>query len=159
MDGVVGTPPVVRSRYPHMMAEDTGVWTRFLEAHAGTMEEVWYDVHVGTPVEVGPDADKVTRALAEGLTRKRIDVVARLQTGLWVVEVKPYCNMVAVGQVMTYVRAFIVRFAPTEEVWPVVVCDDWDDDVEGLCEELGVTIMANGGRELHNKPSSLLSIL
>lgn len=153
-----GEITVVRNRYPHMMKEDSVVWSRFLEGRAAWLQEVWYDVHVGVPVEAPGYLGEMGRRVAAGLTMKRIDVVARTRLGLWVVEVKPYCSMLAVGQVLTYARAFVVQYGYGDGVWPVVVCDEWDDDVEGLCEALGVMVISNMGRKLHNDPTAILLI-
>ncbi len=42
-----GTKPLVRHHYPHMLAEDTGVWTKFPKTDSFRPQEVWYDVRVG----------------------------------------------------------------------------------------------------------------
>jgi len=89
-----------------MMVEDTFVWTKFLESKFIEIKEVWYDVHVGMPVFTEAGADEMDKRIAAGVTRKRIDVVAAVAGGLWIIEIKPYASMYAVGQVLTYVRLF-----------------------------------------------------
>ncbi len=105
-----GQKAIVRPHYRHMMREDTEVWTKFLITGFVEIKEVWYDVRVGQPVLVGGVRGDVINRIADGLTRKRIDVVAAVGGGLWVIEVKPYANMYAVGQIITYARLFALEY-------------------------------------------------
>jgi hypothetical protein len=144
MDGLdLGQPAIVRPHYPHMMVEDTIVWTKFLESKFVEIKEVWYDVRVGMPVLVGDGSDDTLNRIAAGLTRKRIDVVASVGGGLWVIEVKPYANMYAVGQVITYVRLFKQEYTSPGRVVPVIICDDYDEDLVDEFDELGVMVLKN----------------
>lgn len=140
-----GQKPIVMPHYPHMMAEDTEVWTKFLESKVIEIARVWYDVRVGLPVLVGAGPGSIEARIAAGLTRKRIDVVAAVAGGLWVVEVKPYANMYAVGQVITYARLFRQEYFSPDEVIPVIICDDYDEDLPDEFDELGILVIKNSG--------------
>lgn len=138
-----GEKPIIRSRYPHFLAEDIDVWTRFLKQDAQRIIECWYDVRVGQQVLVdGVDGD-LTHRISLALTRKRIDVIARVEGGVWVVEVKPYANMYAVGQVLTYVRLFGAEFKVEGELTPVLVCDSYDEDLVDEFDEFGILVVKN----------------
>lgn len=126
------------------MSEDCEVWTRFLEGERPEIYEVWYDVHVGRAVEVPEGGAEYLGAVAAGVSRKRIDVVARVEEGFWVVEVKPFGNMVALGQALGYLGLFVEEFAVGGGVWPVVVCDQVDVDVVSRFGEHGVVVYATG---------------
>jgi hypothetical protein len=95
------------------------------------------------PVLVGDGSDDTLNRIAAGLTRKRIDVVASVGGGLWVIEVKPYANMYAVGQVITYVRLFKQEYTSPGRVVPVIICDDYDEDLVDEFDELGVMVLKN----------------
>ncbi|MBA7532757.1 hypothetical protein ES705_24987 [subsurface metagenome] len=137
----VSQKPIVMPSYPHMLAEDTAVWSKYLAAPVHRIKEVWYDVHVGRPVSgVKPD-DKLGMRIASGITRKRIDVVARVGGGLWVVEIKPFAGMMALGQILSYTRLFIEEYRPEEEVRSVVVCDSLDPDLVDEFEDMGVVVI------------------
>ena len=138
-----GQKPDIMPHYPHMMAEDTQVWTKFLESERFDIGRVWYDVRVGQSVFVPVGADDRDRRIAAGLTRKRLDVVASVAGGLWVVEVKPYANMYAVGQVITYARLFGLEYASPGPVIPVIICDDFDIDLVDEFDELGILVIKN----------------
>lgn len=126
-----------------MLAEDNAVWTRFLQTDIGMLKEVWYDVRVGQPVLLPVGASNLERRIAAGLTRKRIDVVCSVGGGFWVVEIKPYASMLAVGQVISYVRLFAIQYTVPGELIPVIVCDSYDEDLLDEFDELGVLVLMN----------------
>lgn len=138
-----GREPLLRPHYPHMLAEDNAVWSAFLEQNFERLTEVWYDVRVGKPVETNSDATDMEKKIAAGLTRKRIDVVAVSGGNYWVIEVKPYASMLALGQIMTYARLFALQFAVGARVVPVIVCDKIDDDLIDEFNEMGVLVIVN----------------
>lgn len=138
-----GQKPTVMLHYPHMMVEDTEVWTKFLKSGVISIKEVWYDVRVGQPVFLPAGASDMQKRIAAGITRKRIDAVCLVEGGLWVVEVKPYANMYALGQVLTYDRLFRREYAAPEVVVPVLVCDDYDTDLVEEFDEFGVLVIKN----------------
>lgn len=139
-----GQKPLVQVHYPHMLAEDVRVWTKFLKTDAHRLREVWYDLRVGQSVLLSEGASDMERKISLGLTRKRIDVVAAVAGGLWVIEVKPYANMYAMGQVLTYVRLFAQEYVTVGEVTPVLVCDSYDTDLVDEFDEFGVLVLEAG---------------
>lgn len=138
-----GCKPVLRPHYPHMLQEDNSVWTKFLTTDADRIKELWYDVRVGASVLLALDASDVERRIASGLTRKRIDVVCKVGGGYWVVEVKPYASMLAIGQVISYTRLFALEYAAGGQIIPVIVCDAFDEDLVDEFDELGVLVLMN----------------
>ncbi|MBA7494516.1 hypothetical protein ES702_05092 [subsurface metagenome] len=132
--------PIVMPHYPHMLPEDRRIWTVFLESEVVEITEVWYDVHVGQGVLLPVGASALEQRIRDGITRKRIDVVCHVGDKYWVVEVKPRANMYALGQILTYVRLFSSEFAMVDEVVPVVICDEVDEDLLYLIEEFGVMV-------------------
>lgn len=121
--------PMIMPHYPHMLAEDIVVWTDFLKANGPLIKEVWYDVKCGSAMSLPVGATDIQRAVAMGVSRKRIDVVAHVGNEYWVVEVKPYGNMVAFGQVMAYSRLFASEYEVDGPVIPCVVCSKVDRDL------------------------------
>ena len=134
---------MVMTHYPHMLHEDIAVWTKFLEKMKGVIQAVWYDVHVGEPVKLAPDASSIQKKVAAGVTRKRIDVVCSMPTEFWVIEVKPFANMTALGQVYSYTRLFSMEYETYRPVKAVVVCDGFDHDMAGPYADLGVMVFVN----------------
>lgn len=138
-----GQKPILRPHYPHMLAEDNAVWMKFLQTDAHRLKEVWYDVRVGQAVLLPVGASDLERRIAAGLTRKRIDVVCSVGGGFWVVEIKPYASMLAVGQIITYTRLFSLQYTVSGEIIPVIVCDSYDEDLVDEFDELGVLVLMN----------------
>lgn len=132
---------MVMPHYPHMLAEDTDVWTDYLKAPIAPIKEVWYDLHVGEPVALPGGATEMDRRIAAGVSRKRIDVVCRVGGGFWVVEVKPFAGMLAMGQVLGYARLFAAEYRPDGEVWPVIICRDADPDLLSEYDEFGIGVI------------------
>lgn len=134
----IGQKAIVMPAYPHMMTEDAEVWTKFLQGYDRVINQVWYDLHVGSiPLAVDP-ADEMAVKIALGIMRKRIDVICDTPDGFWVCEIKPYGSYVAVGQVLLYTELFIAEYEPDVPVWPVVICRKVDTDILGLFEREGV---------------------
>jgi len=129
--------------YPHMMREDTEVWTKFLASEFIEIKKVWYDVKVGKPVQAEGEPGGISDRISRGLTRKRVDVVAAVGGGVWVIEVKPRANMYAVGQVITYARLFKNEYITHGAVIPVIICDAYDEDLLDEFDELGVLVIMN----------------
>ena len=136
-----GQRPIIMPHYPHLLADDTEVWTKYLEAPIRDMKRVWYDLHVGAPVQLGTGADDMDRRIADGVTKKRIDVVAAVGGGYWVIELKWVGNMHALGQALAYSRLFRIEFNIYEEVWPVVICDELDPDLIDDYDLAGVALI------------------
>ena len=126
-----------------MMPEDTAVWTKFLESGLLQIREVWYDVRVGQSVKVEGSPGDISERISKGLTRKRIDAVAYVGGGLWVIEVKPRANMYAVGQVITYARLFGQEYEAPGAIIPVIISDTYDEDLLDEFDELGVLVIVN----------------
>lgn len=129
--------------YPHMLTEDVTVWSKFLATVRTPIKEVWYDVHCGSPVALPGGASDLDHRIAAGITRKRIDVVCHVGGGFWVVEVKPFASMLALGQALSYARLFAKEYVVDGEIWPIVVCDHVDEDLTDEFDELGVGLFVN----------------
>lgn len=127
--------------YPHLLAEDTEIWSAYLADPVAPIKEVWYDVHVGQAMPLPVGAGDIDKRIAAGVSRKRIDVVCHVGGGYWVVELKPFGSMLALGQVISYTRLFIRDYEPDGEVWPVVICSEVDADLIDDFEAQGVVLI------------------
>lgn len=139
-----GQRPVVMPHYPHMLAEDVAVWTAFLEINPNFLERVWYDVHVGNAMPLPVGASRIESRVALGVSRKRIDVVAKAQNEYFVVEVKPYGNMVALGQAVAYARLFLNEYPSINYAYPTIVCYKADKDLLEEFEAQGISVFETG---------------
>ena len=140
-----GEKPVVRHRYVHMLPEDHTTWTAFLQSEHNDLDEVWYDVHVGRPMHVPSGSPSYMQDVVDGVSRKRIDVVGRVGSGLYIIEVKPHANMVAIGQVITYTNLFIEEFTIHGPVQALIVATTCDADILDIAKRQNVKIIALEG--------------
>ncbi len=134
---------MIMTHYPHFLAADSDVWTQYLKDPVAPITEVWYDVHVGQGMLLPVGASDMDRRISAGVSRKRIDVVARVRGGFWVIEVKPVASMGALGQILTYTRLFIQEYPVDGEVWPVIIADLVDQDLASEFDALGVVVIEN----------------
>lgn len=139
-----GQKPIVMPHYPHMMVEDTFVWTKFMQSGVVEIRRVWYDVRVGMSVLRMGENQSLESRIAAGLTRKRIDVIASVGEDFWVVEVKPRANMYAVGQVLVYTRLFAQEYVTTGQVISAIVCSTSDEDLQDEFEDFGILVFETG---------------
>lgn len=136
-----GQEPVIMTHYPHMLWEDTAIWTVYLADPITEIKKVWYDVHVGKPVDLPPGASEMELRIAAGITRKRIDVVAAVGGGYWVIELKGVGNMTALGQAKVYSRLFRQEYRPAGDVWGIVICGEVDEDLLDDYDELDIGLI------------------
>lgn len=132
---------IVSSSYPHFLVNDSLTWTRYLENPLRPIKEVWYDIHVGGSMGLPAGAGELEARIAAGVSRKRIDVVAAVGQGYWIIEVKPFASTVALGQILTYARLFNEEFIVDGAVWPVIIADEVDEDLRFGFEQLGVVVI------------------
>lgn len=136
-----GQKPLVMPHYPHFLSEDTAVWTRFLQTDANLITRVWYDVKVGRSMDLPAAASDMEKRIAAGVSRKRIDVVCLVDSNYWIVEIKPYANMVALGQVITYSRLFPLEYDVPGEIVPVIICAESDEDLIDEFDQMGILVI------------------
>jgi hypothetical protein len=143
-----GRSPEVKLRYEQMMAEDTGPWTEFLKTESMPLQEVWYNVHVGKAMAVMEGSPEYMKAHAAAVSRKRIDVVGRTENEFWIIEVKPYANMQAIGQVLIYDDLLCREFELKLPTRTVIVASACDVDIIEAAAKYGVKLITVEGVEI-----------
>lgn len=136
-----GQKPIVMPHYPHLLMEDTEIWSAYLAEPVAPIKKVWYDVHVGQGMSLPVGADDIDKRIAAGVSRKRIDVICHVGGGYWVIEIKPFGSMLALGQAISYSSLFVRDYGPDGEVWPVVICSEVDADLIDDFEAAGVVLI------------------
>ena len=136
-----GRLPNIMPHYPHMLVEDREIWTKFLEIREFEIDRVWYDVHVGHGLPVASPAGSLEHKIAQGVTRKRIDVICTVKNELWIIEIKPHANMGALGQIITYNQLFRDEFETPYKIVPAILCWSIDFDIAQLVIQNRVKIM------------------
>ena len=136
-----GQLPVIRSKYTHMMIEDSIVWVAYLKTIKHDILKVWYDVHVGQPMPSPYTDEENYKKMVNAISRKRIDVVVETTKNILVVEIKPYGNMVALGQALTYTRLFKKEYTAKKTIKPAICCSQVDRDILDDIELYNIELM------------------
>ena len=140
-----GSKPEFQKRYCHMQLKEAVIWRRFLNRGGIPFVEVWYDVHVGQAMRIPCGCPEFIKAVADGVSRKRIDVLARTKVGFWVIELKRICGPGAIGQVDVYRDLAIKELDLDGVVEAVIICDQVDVDVGATASRDGVRVISFDG--------------
>lgn len=115
-----------------MRPEDQAIWDRFINKYPEAYDEVFYDFPVG---EGSPIPKKTQENLARDfriLTQWKIDVVAKKNNTIDIIELKPNAGISALGQVQAYAILY-ARIAPTNiKIIPTLITDILRPDMEKL---------------------------
>lgn len=141
----LASKPRISLKYPHMLEEDTEIWRRFITLGDYVPDVVWYDVRVGSSVHLDKDQPEWMIRMADKLTRKRIDVVGKVGSSFWVIELKPIASYDCFGQVIYYAYDFQREYVSTADVVPVIITDFADPDILPICSVVGVLVLEVGG--------------
>lgn len=90
------------SKYPHMKPGDVAVWERFVDTNRDAFERVDYDFHVGDGAEFLPTGEDTPDGRENRLYQRKIDVVGYRGGEVTLIEVKPFADVAALGQILTY---------------------------------------------------------
>jgi hypothetical protein len=134
-------PVTMSGRYPQMAKNDMLVWERFLLIHGGEFEAAAYNVALGGVTPAGDELSEADRLMWKYNTAKKIDALLRREGECWLVEVKPTASLSAIGQVVGYTLLAKVDPFTDLPVFPVIVTDGVDPDVQYVANQLGVSVL------------------
>jgi hypothetical protein len=133
-------PPTVRGNYRHMAKRDAAVWEKFLQKHAAGFYGFSYDVALGGVTLPLGNEDPAALLAWRYSTALKIDAIGWQQAAALIIEVKPEAHVSAYGAALAY-TIIAQRDKLTEiPVFPAIVCEGIQPDVEWLCHETGVTV-------------------
>lgn len=127
--------------YPHMMPEDVAVWERCIEQYPDRFDFCEYDYPVGKVPAFVANETVGEQATMERLYKKKIDVVAKTENGLWIIELKPACTMSTIGQVLGYVHLYVRDVSASPAPAAMVICGEAGEDVKEFALAQGVEIV------------------
>jgi hypothetical protein len=121
-----------------MAKRDAAVWQRFLTRKGGDFLAVTYDVALG-----GVAAAAADDALAAGWqysTALKVDAVLWEARGAWLVEVRPWVQAGALGNVLCYLLVAQRERFTTLPMRPMIVCEGIQPDVAWVAKELSIRV-------------------
>ena len=110
------------SYYPHMSADESIIWGRFLASKGQQYVRFDYDLRVGTGIEPVHDIPDKFKNDYIDLTRKRIDAVGYNGSVATIFEVKNRATFNVFGQIIGYRSLFLKSFPQYSIKELVVVC-------------------------------------
>ena len=128
----------VRKKYPHLIGDDTEVWSRFIEKYPDKFETVNYDVKVGKGVDTDILEDARDRKYWSTLTKKRIDVVGYKSNFVTIIEVKKRASLFTLGQILGYRFLFLRDNPSLRSVRTLIVCSSIDQDDIAVLNYYGI---------------------
>ncbi len=130
-----------RTRYPHMMADEARIWTRYLETTDLVFEKITYDLHLGAGVLPLPGDPEYMRRLLSAVTKKRVDALGETKEDIWIFEVKPRISMSALGQLVTYFELYQEEYRPTKPLMLAAIGEREAPDIRAAFELHAVNII------------------
>ena len=128
------------NQYPHMKPADISIWERFIQANPQAYDHVYYDFWVGSPPPFNPIVHDPTQGSADGLYRRKIDVVAYKGNQIDIIELKPKAGPSALGQVRGYLALYMRDERPAVTPRAVVITNIALHDLVYIAAIEGVTL-------------------
>lgn len=126
-----GTPP-------HMLREDVPVWQRFQGKYSVLWKKLYLDVLVGGPFLSAEEEKDNMKRMWRYNNSKRLDALAVLENGVWIIEVTASPGLRALGQLLTYVSLWQDDDPLSLIETPVLVCETLDTDLISSAAKFGI---------------------
>ena len=131
----------VRHKYPHLIGEDSQVWSRFILKYPDRFNTVDYDVHVGQGENTTPIPDEKSRLYWQDLTKKRIDVIGFKNDFVTIIEVKKRSTLFTLGQILGYRFLYLQENPEVKSVNSLIVCSTISNDDINVLNHYGITFV------------------
>ena len=128
------------AKYPHMKPEDVAVWERFIDNNPQFFDTCDYDVAVGEGAPQSPELPENIQADGKILTQKKIDVVAYQNNMIYLIEVKPICNMRAIGQILAYYDLYTKDHPGQSSPLKMIVCSSIERELEATLSKYDIIV-------------------
>jgi len=125
-------------KYPHLGAEETLIWNRFIDKYPDYFQKVAYDVLVGTPTMPEGELSPNYKRMWEYLTRPKIDVVGVSMDKAYVIEIRPRADHNAIGAALSKRDLFLKEYPGFTKVFPMIITNFEKPDMRELCGKYGI---------------------
>ena len=127
-----------RHKYPHLIGEDTEVWSRFIRKFPDRFDTVDYDVKVGKGADTEPIPEEYYKKQWATLTKKRIDVIGYKNDVPCIVEVKKRASLFTLGQILGYRFLYLRDHPELKSIRTLIVCSSIDRDDIAVLNYYGI---------------------
>lgn len=115
-------------KFPHLLPEETKIWSRFLNLYKQNYLSFAYDVHVGEGHPTGEETQEKYIDMWGSLTPKRIDVVGFYEAGITIFEIRPNADMSMLGKLLGYKTLYLESFVNVPKITLAIVTDRLSPD-------------------------------
>lgn len=130
-----------RYYYPHMKPNDVAIWERFIDLNPTRFDTCQYDVQVGSPPPFNPIVNEATQGSADALYRLKIDVVAKKDGQIYIIELKEKAGASAVGQVKHYLDLYVRDEKPSNTPKAIIITNSVRQDLVEFAQKEGVELI------------------
>ena len=135
-------PYEIRKKYPHFLAEDNVLWSKFIAANPSLFDSVDYDVRISAGIKIPEGTPEALAKDMEALSKLRVDVLAYKSEDVTIIEVKPIGDMQAIGQLYTYNDQYVYRNRTARPAEMVMVCYRVkSEDIRHSARRLGIKVV------------------
>ena len=122
------------------MADETEIFRRWLPANEEKYDRYEFDVHVGGGAHPHVDLNDPVATGYKRLTQKRIDVLAYKGNEITIIEVRPWANQTALGNLMAYRLLYIADFKPAVDIKLALITNNIRPDDAYIFHASGVDV-------------------
>jgi len=127
-------------KYPGMRPKDEVIWDKFIQQMPNAFDSVFYNVPVGNPAKNSLEYAEMKFNGGYGVTQWRIDVLGIKDAKQYIIEVKPYADTHAVGEVLSYRALLIGEGKIRNDAIPLIITDNASEILIQACGMLGVHV-------------------
>jgi hypothetical protein len=128
-------------KYPGMRPKDEVIWDKYIQAHPGIFDSCFYNVPVGNPARNHLELAEMKFNGGYGVTQWRVDVVGIRDGKQYVIEVKPFADTHAIGEVLGYRALLIADGKIKPDAHAMIITNDASQILLQVCALLGIGVV------------------
>ncbi len=125
--------PEYKGNPPGMATLDRAIWDRYRDKYKSRMEDLYYNVRVGTGTAPSQTATPKEMIDWVASTMLRIDVVALTRDKVQIIEVKPSAGREAFGAVLLYLHYWQLSNIKHQPATAIIVTDNMTPQIRKAC--------------------------
>lgn len=129
------------SKYPHMSAEESIIWTKFLIKFGSLYDRFDYDLRVGAGINADENEADYLKKDWYDLTRRRIDAVGYEDKIATIFEIKQRSSFSAIGQLIGYKQLFNQTYPKIFVQDLILVCGSANPEDYPIFNKQNITII------------------
>lgn len=129
------------SKYPHLSSQDSFISNLYWKNNYLKFTSVSYDVPVGSGRAILENTPPELQYDWKYLTSLKIDMLGKTPLSLYICEFKLAGDLKAIGQLLSYQKLFIDKFAISNNIIPVCICNTSHPNILTAGQSLGIKFL------------------